>query len=68
MTDRDERFAQIRSLSDQARAGLRDRLPDMDRIANHGPRDDGSDLLLIRMVFLAAAGDIHFGLAEAGED
>lgn len=58
------KLTRVRANSDQANAGLRDYLPDIQRIADHGPKDDGSDLLLIRMVFFTTAGNINLKLIE----
>lgn len=66
--DEKRQKAKAMGLSDQCWAGSRTFQPDIERIANGGPRmDDMLDQDIVRMVFSAVAGDLHLRAAEGIE-
>lgn len=55
----EQQLAHVQAVADQAWKNLEALLPDIERIAEHGPNDSPVDRQIVRMVCYGMAGDIH---------
>lgn len=58
------RPAWLLHLEEQVWSDMRQRLADIERIADHGPNGSQADAMLVRKVFNACAGEVHARLGD----
>jgi len=68
MTDEQRQYNHARHKADQAWARVREFIPDIERIAAHGPLPNRRDTAIVRLVFNTVLADLYIANYEAGTD